>query len=41
MKHALVLVLLCLGCRAPAPLTVDMPLHLEDHVDVATISISS
>ena len=28
---------LCLGCSGPAPLTVDMPLHLEDHLDVATI----
>ncbi len=30
-------VLLCIGCGGPAPLTVDMPLHLEDHLDVATI----
>ena len=30
-------VLLCLGCGGPAPLTVDMPLHLEDHLDAATI----
>ncbi len=29
--------MLCLGCGGPAPLTVDMPLHLEDHLDVATI----
>ncbi|MCH7935452.1 MAG: sulfatase-like hydrolase/transferase, partial [Gemmatimonadetes bacterium] len=28
---------LCLGCGGPAPLTVDMPLHLEQHLDVATI----
>ena len=28
---------LCLGCGGPEPLTVDMPLHLEDHLDVATI----
>ncbi len=28
---------LCLGCGGPAPLTVDMPLHLEDHLDAATI----
>ncbi len=28
---------LCLGCGQPAPLTVDMPLHLEDHLDAATI----
>ncbi len=30
-------VLLCLGCGGPAPLTVDMPLHLEEHLDAATI----
>ena len=29
--------LLCLGCGGPAPLTVDMPLHLEDHLDAATV----
>ena len=29
--------LLFLGCGGPAPLTVDMPLHLEDHLDAATI----
>jgi hypothetical protein len=28
---------LCLGCGSPAPLTVDMPLHLEEHLDDATI----
>ncbi|MCH7935370.1 MAG: hypothetical protein IIC36_15370, partial [Gemmatimonadetes bacterium] len=28
---------LCLGCGGPAPLTVDMPLHLEDHLGAATI----
>ena len=28
---------LCLGCGGPAPLTVDMPLHLEDHLDAATV----
>jgi len=28
---------LCLGCGGPAPLTADMPLHLEDHLDAATI----
>ena len=28
---------LCLGCGGPAPLTVDMPLHLEDHLAAATI----
>ncbi len=27
----------CLGCGGPAPLTVDMPLHLEEHLDAATI----
>ena len=29
--------LVCLGCGGPAPLTVDMPLHLEEHLDAATI----
>ncbi len=29
--------LLCFACGGPAPLTVDMPLHLEDHLDAATI----
>ncbi|MFH1763269.1 MAG: sulfatase-like hydrolase/transferase, partial [Gemmatimonadota bacterium] len=29
--------LLCLGCGGPAPLTVDMPLHLEEHLDAAVI----
>ena len=33
----LVASLLCLGCGGPAPLTVEMPLHLEDHLDAATI----
>ena len=28
---------LCVGCGGPAPLTVDMPLHLDDHLDAATI----
>jgi hypothetical protein len=28
---------LWLGCSGPAPLTVDMPLHLEEHLDAATI----
>ncbi len=28
---------LCLGCGGPTPLTVDMPLHLEEHLDAATI----
>lgn len=28
---------LCLSC-GPSPLTVDMPLHLEDHLEVATIT---
>ncbi len=28
---------LCLGCGEPAVLTADMPLHLEDHLDVATV----
>ncbi len=30
-------VVFLLGCGGPAPLTVDMPLHLEDHLDAATI----
>ncbi|MCH7892371.1 MAG: sulfatase-like hydrolase/transferase, partial [Gemmatimonadetes bacterium] len=29
--------LLCLGCGGPAPLTVDMPLHLEEHVAEARV----
>ena len=33
----LLLGVLCLGCGGPGPLTVDMPLHLEEHLDVATI----
>jgi arylsulfatase A len=36
MKRLLI-VLLALGC-GPAPLTVDMPLHLEEHLDAATIT---
>ncbi len=28
---------LCLGCGQPAPLTADMPLHPEDHLDAATV----
>ena len=28
---------LCLGCGGPAPLTADMPLHLEDHVTEARV----
>jgi arylsulfatase A-like enzyme len=31
------LVLFCLGC-GPSAITVDMPLHLEDHLDAATIT---
>ncbi len=38
MKRILFAGLLCLGCGGPAPLTVDMPLHLEDHLDAATVS---
>jgi arylsulfatase A-like enzyme len=38
MRNALMLVLLCFACGGPAPLTVDMPLHLEDHVEAATIT---
>jgi len=35
---ALVLALICAGCASgPAPLTVEMPLHLEEHLDAATI----
>ncbi len=30
-------VVFILGCGGPAPLTVDMPLHLEEHLDAATI----
>ncbi len=30
-----------LGCGGPAPLTVDMPLHLEEHLDAATIEGSA
>ncbi len=30
-------VVFLLGCGGPAPLTVDMPLHLEEHLDDATI----
>jgi hypothetical protein len=30
-------VLLALACGGPAPLTVDIPLHLEDHLDAARI----
>ncbi len=28
---------ICLGCSGPAPLTVDTPLHLEEHLDAAVI----
>ena len=35
---ALVLALICAGCETgPAPLTAEMPLHLEEHLDAATI----
>ncbi len=35
---ALVLALICAGCDSgPAPLTAEMPLHLEDHLDAAAI----
>jgi len=34
---SMLLVLVFLACGGPAPLPVDMPLHLEDHVDAATI----
>ena len=29
--------ILCLGCSGPAPLTADKPLHLEEHLDAATV----
>jgi len=35
--NLLLLSVLCLGCGGPGPLTVDMPLHLEAHLDAATI----
>jgi hypothetical protein len=38
--NLLLLSVLCLGCGGPAPLTVDMPLHLEEHLDAATIVLS-
>ncbi len=35
---ALVLALICAGCDSgPPPLTAEMPLHLEDHLDAARI----
>ena len=37
MSSGQVLAAFCLGCGGPVPLTVDMTLHLEDHVDVAAI----
>ncbi|MEE9473849.1 MAG: sulfatase-like hydrolase/transferase [Acidimicrobiia bacterium] len=37
MRHIFFAGVLCLGCGGPAPLTVDMPLHLEDHLDAAVI----
>ena len=37
MRRLLFVTVLCLGCGGPAPLTVDMPLHLEEHLDDATI----
>jgi len=36
-RRNIALVLLCAGC-GPAPLTVELPLHLEDHLDAATIT---
>jgi len=30
-------VVFILGCGGPAPLTVDMPLHLEEHLDAANV----
>ncbi len=35
--NLLLLSVWCFGCGGPAPLTVDMPLHLEEHLDAATI----
>ncbi len=35
--NLLLLSVWCLGCGRPAPLTVDMPLHLEEYLDAATI----
>ncbi len=35
--NLLLLTVWCLGCGGSAPLTVDMPLHLEEHLDDATI----
>ncbi len=35
--NLLLLSVWCLGCGGPAPLTVDMPLHLEEHLDAATV----
>lgn len=31
-------IVLCLGCSGPAPLTVEMPLHLEEHLGAATVT---
>ena len=31
--NLLLLSVLCLGCDEPKPLTVDMPLHLEEHLE--------
>jgi len=36
-RAMLLLGLVCAACGGPAALAVDMPLHLEDHVDVATV----
>ena len=38
---AVLLSLLSLGCRGPAPLTADTPLHLEDHLAAALIEGSA
>ncbi len=35
--NLLLLSVWCLACGGPTPLTVDMPLHLEEHLDAATI----
>ncbi len=38
MRFACSLFVVLVGCSGPPPLTVDMPLHLEEHLDAATIT---
>ena len=38
MRYSFLLVMLGLACGNPVPLTVEMPLHLEDHLDAAAIT---